>query len=185
MSFTDFIKILFGLQNPPPPLSSAGFPPPLTEDERWHKALSDFGYPYDLVAGGSAEQAFKAEQRLGLEQGFTPIILVPGLWSSDEIPAIERTRRSRQLLGPTDATFAGKQFLAERFREGYDYPDRDPEQPGPEIFDALRPVQADKPSTELSLHIEHDPNTRSSSPFDQVAIMRIPTAHSYEIPVYL
>jgi hypothetical protein len=143
------------------------------------------GLPFNLVAGESAIQAFKAEQQLGRQQSFTPIILVPGLWSSDQIPAAERTRRARQLLGPADATSAGKQFLAERFREGYDYPDRDPEQPGPEIFDALRPGQADAFLTELSLHKDCDPYTRSSSPFDQVAIMRVPTVQSYEVPVYL
>ena len=186
MGFFDFLKQIFGTSPVPPPRPSPAFlQRPLTEDERWPKALSDFGYPYNLVAGESAVEAFKAEQQLGRQQGFTPIILVPGLWSSDQIPAQERIRRSQQLLGAADATSFGKQFLATRFREMYDDPDRDPERPGPEIFEALRPVQADVCVTELSLHKDCDPYTQSSSPFDQVAIMRIPTAHSYEIPVYL
>jgi hypothetical protein len=184
MGFIDFIKMLFGWHNPPPPSRpSAPFPPLLTEDERWRKALSDFGYPYDLVAGGSAEPAFQAEQRLGQQQGFTPIILVPGLWNSDPVPANERIEKARQVLAGGVTPSLGKQLLTGWFKANYESPDREP--PGAELFDALRPVPPQALPSGISMVQDYDPNTRSLKPFDQVAIMRIPTAHGYEVPAYL
>jgi uncharacterized protein DUF4253 len=187
MSILDFLKDLFGISSPLPPPSpgyAAGFAAPQTEEERWQKALADFGFPHQLVSGDKAEEVFKTEQELGRQQGFTPVILIPDRWSSTSVPADERTKAARDVLaGGVTAAF-GKRLLTGWFKSYFE--DReDPEAPGVELFDELRPVPPQAASSGIGLIRDYDPNARSFSPFAEVAIMRIPTVHSYEIPVYL
>jgi hypothetical protein len=40
---------------------------------RWQKALSDFGYPYDLVSGSNADEALAAAKIVGRQNGFVPV----------------------------------------------------------------------------------------------------------------
>ncbi|MCA6110673.1 DUF4253 domain-containing protein [Bradyrhizobium cenepequi] len=54
------------------------------EITRWQKALSDLGYPYDLVSGSTVDEAFAAAKELGGQNGF--IVCVPAA-SPDELPA--------------------------------------------------------------------------------------------------
>ena len=42
---------------------------------RWQKALSDFGYPYDLVSGSSADEALAAAKLVGRQHGFVPVVI--------------------------------------------------------------------------------------------------------------
>jgi hypothetical protein len=139
MSLFDWLKQVFGTSASPRPTYVAP-PPPLTDEQGWHKALADFGYSYDLVPGEGAEHALKDEQELGRRQAFTPILIVPGPWNSEPVEADERTRRAREALaGGVSTTFA-KDFLAERFAGNYEDVD-DPEFV-PVDFAALRPVAA-------------------------------------------
>jgi hypothetical protein len=82
---------------------------------RWQKALSDFGYPYDLVSGSSADEALAAAKLVGRQHGFVPVVIAPGHWNSVRIAPDERTRHEREILQRTDLSAAtGRQFLADR-----------------------------------------------------------------------
>ena len=52
---------------------------------RWQKALY-FGYPYDLVSGSMVDEAFASAKELGRQNGFMPLVLVPGHWNSRKSP---------------------------------------------------------------------------------------------------
>jgi hypothetical protein len=188
MSFLDFLKDLFGMSGAsgavPAPTYTAPPQRPETEEERWQTALADFGYPHKLVSGESAEEVFNAECELGRQQGFTPVIIIPDRWSSTTVSADERTRQALRVLAGGVTPSFGKQLLAGWFKGNFESRD-DPDAPGAELFDELRPVPADVRPSGIELIRDHDPITRSSAPFAQVSIMRIPTVHSYEIPVYL
>jgi hypothetical protein len=49
---------------------------------RWQKALSDFGYPYDLVSGSTVDEALASAKDVGRQNGFVPLVLGPGHWNS-------------------------------------------------------------------------------------------------------
>jgi hypothetical protein len=49
---------------------------------RWQKALSDFGYPYDLVSGSTVAEDFALAKSEGNRSGFVPVVIVPGHWNS-------------------------------------------------------------------------------------------------------
>ena len=63
---------------------------------RWQKALSDFGYPYDVVSGSTVEDAFSLAKSAGDRDGFVPVVLVPGYWNSRRrTPDVHYQPRSR------------------------------------------------------------------------------------------
>lgn len=148
---------------------------------RWHKALSDFGYPYDLVNGLQADEALASAKELGREKGFIPLVLVPGHWNSRKSPASKRGERARELL---QATPDGKQFLANRLLAMYEDLDIDPENPNPDEFDTLEPREDDVVVTGLSITKRFLPDENAQKPWDEVAIVHVPAASPDELPAY-
>jgi hypothetical protein len=130
MEIRDWIKRLS--QRQAPSQSSA------TDQQiaRWQKALSDFGYPYDLVSGSTVDESFALAKSAGDRGGFVPVVLVPGYWHSFWSTPDKRCRRARKLLQrATD----GQRFLADRLLSVlpmYDDLDEfDPDCPAPDLFD--------------------------------------------------
>lgn len=157
---------------------------PIGARARWEKALSDFGYPYQTVPGDKAEAVFKAEQLLGAEQGFSPILIVPGLWFSESITAEKRAKQALALISERyDAAF-GRAFLADRLASFHQALERDPEV-NSRLFDVLQPVAAEAQSTGIQLLRQYNASTRAMETVEAAALMRIPTPHAYWIPVYL
>jgi hypothetical protein len=186
MALAELVKRLFGFapevgEQPRPVNHHAA----RTEAGRWQKALSDFGYPYQLVSAGTIEATFRAEQELATQEGFSPIIIAPGLWNSTPISAEERTRRALASISERyDAAF-GRAFLADRFSNMRRDLDSDPDAPDLHVFEDLQPVAASPRAPGLLLPRRYDPVERTMQPLEAVAIMRIPTAHSAWIPAYL
>jgi hypothetical protein len=148
----------------PRPSSSAG-------SRRWPISIT----PCSLHPPDRIEAELTRERELGRKQGFTPVIIAPGLWNSTEIAAAKRTRNAQQLLAEDGAAYNaafGRELLAgtlEAFADGL------PHNPDPALFDALQPVEAKPQGNGLQL-------LRKVA---EAAIMRIPTTESHTIPVYL
>jgi hypothetical protein len=160
-------------------------PAPDPEIARWRKALSDFGYPYDLVSGSSAHEAFASAKLVGRENGFVPIVVVPGHWNSIRIAPDERSRRAREMLQWTEFGAAdGRQFLADGLLVMHDDREFDPGCPDPDQFDKLEPKESEVVSTGLSIARRFVVGEAAQRPWDQVAIVRVPAASSDELPAY-
>lgn len=115
---------------------------------RWQKALSDFGYPYDLVSGLTVDDTFASAKELGRQNGFIPLVLVPGHWNSHKSAPAKRCKRAQELL---QATADARQFLADGLLAMYDDIEIDPENPNPDEFDELEPRENDVLVTGLSI----------------------------------
>jgi len=148
---------------------------------RWQKALSDFGYPYDLVSGATVDEAFALSRSAGDRGGFVPVVLVPGHWNSDQRTPDARCRRARKLL---QAAGDGQRFLADGLLAMYDDLRFDPENPDPDLFDKLEPKQSEVVSTGISIAKTYVAEQAVKGPWDQVAIVRVPAASSDELPAY-
>jgi hypothetical protein len=172
MALGDIVKRLFGMR------ASAGQPPGMegSETASWQKALSDFGFSYWLATPGAIETEFLAEQKLGVEHGYSPILVVArGTWNSTPISAERRTKRALALISERHNANAGRAFLSAAMESIWDETDL-------ALFDALCPVEVPSPPPGILL-LRH--GWDGARPVDQVAIMRIPTASSAWIPAYL
>src|SRR5437899_1642098 len=148
---------------------------------RWQKALSDFGYPYDLVSGSTVDEAFALSRSAGDRGGFVPVVLVPGHWNSDKRTPDARCRRARKLLR---AVGDGQRFLADGLLAMYDDLRFDPENPDPDLFDKVEPKESEVVSTGISIAKRYVAEQAAERPWDQVAIVRVPAASSDELPAY-
>ena len=182
MSLPDFVRRLFrgsGL------LPAAGHNAVSSGDEaipRWRKDLTDFGFPYRVVASEEAEAALEADRQVGLHEGFSPVVIVPGLRNLRRVTAAARIRKARK-LDAYDAAF-GRALLAREFAQLREARARDPEC-DPAMFDTLQAVAPQTLAPGLYLLQQYNPATRSMDPLPEVAIMRVPTTDSHTIPVYL
>lgn len=160
--------------------------PPKSSDEigRWRRALADFGFPFRIVTHDDAMDAFETELTLGTAEGFTPVFIVPGLWSSTAIAAAKRIAKAQRQTGGIGAE-AGRAYLAARFAQLARDREADPDCIAPALFDTLDPVPPPPAHRGLLLLKRYDPSTRALEPVPEVAIMRIPTAHRHTIPLYL
>jgi hypothetical protein len=77
------------------------------------KALSDFGYPYDLISAASAEDVLASAQTAGRQTGFVPVILVPGHWNSRRIAPGKRVLLAQEMLHEAFDAAYGRQLLAD------------------------------------------------------------------------
>lgn len=157
---------------------SRGSVPAAEEPEiaRWKKALSDFGYPYDLISAASAEDALASERTAGTQAGFVPVILVPGHWNSESIAPSERIRRAQEMLQEASEAAYGRQYLLAGLRDMYDDLAIDPENYDPEEFERLEPIPVASVVCDSGLQIVKR--------WDQVAIVRVPAASTEELPAY-
>jgi hypothetical protein len=151
------------------------------EATRWRKALCDFGYPYDLVSGSVIDEAFAAARELGRQNGFVPVVLVPGHWNSDAVAPEIRARQARERL-PVRAD--GREFLAGLLRGMNDDLRVDPECPDPAEFDKLEPREIGPVVSGFSITKEYVGTDGSQRPREQVAIVRVPAASAAELPLY-
>lgn len=140
---------------------------------RWQKALSDFGYPYDLVSGSIADEAFASAKELGRQNGFVPLILVPGHWNSRKSPPSKRCERAQELMQTTPDVLAM-----------YDDLEVDPENPNPDEFDKLVPSENDVVVTGLSITKRYVPAENAQRAWDEVAIVSVPATSADELPAY-
>lgn len=140
---------------------------------RWQKALSDFGYPYDLVSGSNSEEALSAAKIVGRQNGFVPVVIVPGHWNSVRIAPDVRAKHAREVLQRTDLSAAsGRQFLSDRLLS---------ECPNPSEFDNLKAKDSTVVSRGLLIVKRH----LLGATWDEVAIVRVPAASPEELAVYL
>ena len=144
------------------------------EIARWQKALSDFGYPYDLISGAGAAGAFASAQAVGGRDNFVPVIIVPGHWSSQRIAPNKRVMRAQEMSHEAFDAAYGEQFLADGLLSMYDDLEIDPDNPLPDEFDRLEPMESVAPASDLSI----------VKRWDQVAIVRVPAASAEELPAY-
>src|SRR5262249_43022228 len=78
------------------------------------KTLSDFGYPFDLISAASADDALASARTVGRDNGFVPVIIVPGGWDRKRIAPSKRVRRAREMLQEAECDAAyGRQFLTD------------------------------------------------------------------------
>jgi hypothetical protein len=142
---------------------------------RWKKALSDFGYPFDLISAASADDALSSTRTVGRHNGFVPVIIVPGGWNSTRIAPSKRVRRAREILQEAECDAAyGRQFLTDGWDSVYLDHEIDPGNPNPDDFDKLQQIEIVTPGSGLSI----------VKGWDQVAIVRVPAASTEELPVY-
>jgi Domain of unknown function (DUF4253) len=158
-------------------------PGPATDQQltRWRKALSDFGYPYDVVSGSTVSEAFASAKSAADEGGFVPVVLVPGHWNSRKRTSEARCRRAQELLR---AVGDGRQFLADRLLVMYDDLKLDAENPDPDQFDELESKESEAVSTGVSIANRYVAEQAVERAWNQVAIVRVPAASSDELPAY-
>jgi hypothetical protein len=145
---------------------------------RWQKALSDFGYPYDLVSGAKADEALATAKIAGRQNGFVPVVIVPGHWNSIRCAPDQRTKLAREILQQKGlSATSGQQFLADRLLLAC---------PNPSEIGEIDNLSA-KDSTIVShgLQIVKRIPGRESVAWDEVAIVRVPAASAEELPLYL
>ena len=127
------------------------------------------------------DKAFASAKELGRQNGFVPLVLVPGHWNSRKSAPSNRSKRAQELL---QTTVDGKQFLANRLLEMYDDLEIDPENPNPDEFDELEPRENDVVVTGLSITKRYVPAENAQRAWDEVAIVRVPAASADELPAY-
>jgi hypothetical protein len=185
MGLREFLRKLFSRSHSPPAAEGDAAPSADQSITRWQKALADFGFPYIVVPPQKAGEELEVEDKIGLQQGFTPIIIVPGLWNSTRVSARARLRKVRELpLDAYDAAF-GREFLTGEFGRLYEDHEFDPECLDPAVFDALQAIAPKSVPSGLNLLQRYNLETRSMESVPELAIMRIPTTDTHTVPVYL
>jgi hypothetical protein len=67
----------------------------------------------------------------------------------------------------------------------YDYLRLDPENPKPDLFDKLEPIENEVFITGLSIAKRYVAEEKAERAWNEVAIVRVPAASSDELPAYL
>jgi hypothetical protein len=136
-------------------------------DLRWRQLLQDLAHPYELVSGTQAQAAFEAAQVLGRVEGFSPLIIQPGFdgWISAEPMSLKDSK----VRMPSE-------FFAWRTRELAQ------DTHGLALFDDVEEVTSEDPSDQLHV-VDFLSGTRPLSPYAEVAIVRLPCAEAWKIPL--
>jgi hypothetical protein len=192
MGLSDFMRSLFG-QGAPATVtassatsssgtSSASFP-----DVEWARTWEDqikwLVYPYDLIPGKDAEAAFLAAQERGRIEGFSPLVLAPGM---NLVPDMSRERLMAAAEKIIQEVRPASEFFDAALAQMIEDHEEDPDS-GPGLFDALRPTEppANRVDGGMSTPTRgYDETARIFKPFPEVALVRVPTANSWEIPAY-
>jgi hypothetical protein len=186
MGLSDFLRRFFRLDAPgslfdelnPPTTTAVISQSDRTEWNRtWEDQIKWLAYPFDLIPGAEAEAAFLAAREKGRVEGFSPLILAPGM---NLVPNMPRER----LVAEVQKILARVRPAAEYFeQEARAQEDDDGE--GLALFDRLQPREPSVLSG--GMHTPHDTFDSATKAFRhhaQVALVRVPTAHSWEIPAY-
>jgi len=137
-------------------------------DRSWQRWLQSLEQPFDLVPGAEAGAAFEAAWTKSRGQGFTPLIIQPGF---DAPVRAGPAPFDRDFDGAADEYFASRtRALAEAAEEFA-------------LFDDI-PEVAPGPAQSLSM-TDLLSQTRPLSPYHEVAILRLPCAESWKIPLFL
>jgi Domain of unknown function (DUF4253) len=184
MGLSDFFRGLFGPGAPfgpqdapqESPVVAAAPPPDLTEWNRtWEDQIKWLAYPFDLIPEAEAEAAFLAAQERGRIEGFSPLVLAPGM---NLVPNMPRER----LVAAAQDILARVRPAAEYFEER-GRGSEDDEDVG--LFDHLQPREPSAGGSDMNT-----PGCAFVSAIEgfpkhgEVALVRVPTPNSWEIPAY-
>lgn len=138
-------------------------------DLQWRQLLQGLEHPYELVPGARAQAEFEAAQVLGRMQGFSPLIIEPGLYTP--ISAEPMSLNDGEMRTPAEY-FASR---AHEFAQEMD---------GLALFDHVNEVAPKDATRRLSV-LDMLSETRPASPYAEVAIVRMPCAESWKIPLFV
>ena len=155
-------------------------------EKRWRKALADYGFPFELAPGHSAQAALDAARRKQAGRAVTPIILAPGNWNSEPMTPQERIVQALEEIADIPPTAAlGRDYLARQAAKWQCYREDDAAAPDLTLFERLAPVPAKPPETGIYLLKDFLYPKMDRVLWPQVAIVEVPTPHHHEVPVYL
>jgi hypothetical protein len=187
MGLSDFFSRFFGSTVPATAQARTTVAPAPGNEPEWNRTWEDqikwLAYPFDLIPGAEAEAAFFAAQERGRAEGFSPLVLAPGM---NLVPNMPRER----LLAEAQTILARVRPAAEYFVEAaqlYEDEGEDDDEEGVHLalFDKLRPREPSAVSGGM-----YTPNAKASDADrsfvnrGEVALVRVPTPHSWEIPAY-
>jgi hypothetical protein len=146
--------------------------------------MCQFAFPYELIPGAQAEAAYEMAREQGRAEGFVPVIITPDSFQPDlsREKLMAEAQRILSAVRPAEEFFAERRAKSERLPEDDEWRRVVAEAEafalaGPEPA----PAYVDNRMSALS-------NTRGARPpfkrFDEVAVVRIPTSRSWEIPAY-
>ena len=183
MGLSDFFGRLFGSGAPSTPPASAAGPAPQSEDAEWARTWEDqikwLAYPFDLIPGADAEAAFLAAQERGRIEGFSPLVLAPGV---NLVPMMPRER----LIAAAQDILARVRPASEYFEERAQDSGDDEDEGLASFFEGLQPREPAVLDND-NMHTPHtafDTATKTWGHHAEVALVRVPTPHSWEIPAY-
>jgi Domain of unknown function (DUF4253) len=137
-------------------------------DQRWPLWLKSLAHPFELVPGAEAGDAFEAARTRGQAEGFCPLIVQTGF----DLPV----RAKPISLKDSKVRTADEYFEwnARTFAENTD---------NLALFEAVEEVA---PTLPQGLYmIDMLSTTRPLSIYNEVAILRLPCAESWKIPLFL
>ena len=179
MGLSDFFGRLFGSGAHVSPQVSPVAESAKPNIEEWARTWEDqikwLAYPFDLIPGRDAEAAFLAAQERGRVEGFSPLILAPGL---NLVPNMPRERLVAAAQNILARVRPASEYFEERARRSED-------DEGVGLFDHLQPREL--PVLRNDMHTPHDTFDSATKTFryhPEVALVRVPTPHSWEIPAY-
>ncbi len=154
--------------------------------ERWRKALADYGFAHEIVAGYDAVAALETARRYASGRGVTPIIFPPGNWNTVKIGVDERCRKARAELDAEPPTIElGKARLESELERWHGQELHSGAVVDMGLFERLPAAIAKPQEANPWLLTDHVYPEMERVMWDEVAIVEIPTPHHWEVPVYL
>ncbi|MET4200619.1 DUF4253 domain-containing protein [Bradyrhizobium sp. LA6.12] len=149
---------------------------------QWQTQIERLKLEFTIIPGEGIEKRFEALQREGYVAGFSPLILSPDAWLLPQMA-------HREWIGAARQTLKMRRPAEDFFEEAYRNLDGETRR----TLDELSSLAPD-PDLELPQPVEEqigtmwtvfDLSKRPIEPFREVAALRIPTAKSWRIPVFL
>jgi Domain of unknown function (DUF4253) len=137
-------------------------------DLRWRRWLQNLEHPFELVPGARAQAAFEAARTLGRTQNFSPLIVQPGF---------DTPIRAEPISLKDSKVRIAEEYFEWRARElAADTDDLT-------LFDQVSEVE--QTAAEGLSMIDMLSETRPLSLHAEVAILRLPCAESWKIPLFV
>jgi hypothetical protein len=170
MGILDF---LFRRQRPLPTSSAPLVDPFAARRERrdlqWQQLLQNIKHPFELVPGTQARAAFETAHALGRTQNFSPLIIQPGF---------DESVRSQPMSLKDSKVRTAEEYFERRARElAADTDDL-------ALFDQVSEVEPKGVAGGLYA-VDMLSGTRPLSLHAEVAILRLPCAESWKIPLFV
>jgi pimeloyl-ACP methyl ester carboxylesterase len=152
-----------------------------TQAARWAQTLRNVPFPFEIVAGAEAEAAWETARADGQAKGYSPLIINRSTWLFREPwPAGRREQVQRILASARPASeFFDRQLTYRKQNEGED----EELEPLPDEVEEIAPPA--RAESSMSTAEDYDTATRQFKFLDEVALIRIPTPHSWEMPAHL